>query len=76
MTLKLLTQTKCVICHKPTLSKLDAYPYRIAKKGESNYCCEKYWETKIDETARTEKRRKRLEPKTFVPILTVEIKEE
>jgi hypothetical protein len=74
MTTKLLTPTKCVICHKPTLSKLDAYPYRIAKKAELNYCCEKCWETKVDETARTEKRRKRLDPKTFVPILTVEIK--
>jgi hypothetical protein len=64
---------------------LDAYPYRIASKiigrgpkgkaiFEPNWCCEKCWETKVDETARTEKRRKKLDPKTFVPILTVEIK--
>jgi hypothetical protein len=45
MSQKLLTLTKCVICHKPMLASehtLDAYPYRIAKKGEPNWCCEKW----------------------------------
>jgi hypothetical protein len=41
MSQKLLTLTKCVICHKSMLASehtLDAYPYRIAKKGEPNWC--------------------------------------
>jgi hypothetical protein len=63
----------CVICHKPTSSTLDAYPYRIAKKGELNYCCEKCWETKVDCTAATEKRRRKLDSKTFVPIFTIHL---
>jgi hypothetical protein len=76
MTTKLLTQTKCVICGKPTLSKLDAYPYRIAKKGELNYCCEPCWSAFVDESDATYKRRLKLDEKKFVPILTVEIKEQ
>jgi hypothetical protein len=50
------------------------YPGEFIVKSEPNFCCEQCWETKIDCTAATEKRRKKLDPKTFVPILTVEIK--
>jgi len=93
MVQKLLTRTECVICHKPTYSQLDAYPYKKAKrakpyqripdhwhlgefiwKSQPNFCCERCWEEKVDETAKTERRRKKLDPKTFVPILTVKIK--
>jgi len=50
------------------------HPGEFIWKSEPNFCCEKCWEEKVDCTATTEKRRKKLDPKTFVPILTVEIK--
>jgi hypothetical protein len=73
MALKPLTRTNCIICHKPTFSTLDAYPFRIAKKGELNRCCEHCWEAFVDEADATYKRRLKLDPKKFVPILTVEV---
>jgi hypothetical protein len=51
------------------------HPGEFIWKSEPNFCCEQCWESKVDETARTEKRRKKLDPKTFVPIITVEVLE-